>query len=466
MMCSRVLLASAAVAAVIVVVSQISGRAQAGGTVCNSIGPDVIVGVITGPSNYPSSGGIEAFAIGTTSCNIGDQELDWFDNSILHPVIGQNLFRLNNGRFEQIGQAWLKHGFFALQGNACGCGCIASPDGTHLGVGCSDPYSSGLNGSQGGMGPKFEVNAYTGAFLWPPTDFSATGNSVFKRIQAKISDLDPALDGGGSYYVEAQYVTPDDSTAGNQYNNVSYRTCNITGSGSSWSMSLTGATQREKPAIEAWRAADPAVSIMMVDVPGDGRLYLGWKVTDLGGGLWDYELALYNMNMDRSVGDFHVFFPNGTNVSSTGFHDVDYHSGEPYRGTDWMTTVFADEVAWETQTFSRNQDANALRWGTLYNFRFVADAPPQDITQAQIGLFKPGSPSSILVDLIPDALANDNCANAIAVSSGTTNFSTLNATTDGPDEPALCTFFAYSHVESDIWYRYTAPCTGDVTVSL
>ena len=52
------------------------------GTVCNNPGgPDVIVGDIRGTSNYPSVGGIEAFAFGTESCNIGDEELWWYSGT-------------------------------------------------------------------------------------------------------------------------------------------------------------------------------------------------------------------------------------------------------------------------------------------------------------------------------------------------------------------------------------------------
>ena len=190
--------------------------ARGGDTQCGNVGPDVIVGEIPNVSNYSSSGGIEAFAIGTTSCNIGDMELLWISGTNEHPVIAQNMFRLNNGRIEQIGQAWLKHGFFALQGDACGCGCIQSSSGSRLGIGCSDPYSSSLNGGQNGLGPKFEVNPHTGAFPFPATDIDLTGNSIYKRLQVHISDLDPAQDGGGTYFVESQYVTPDDSAWDNQ----------------------------------------------------------------------------------------------------------------------------------------------------------------------------------------------------------------------------------------------------------
>ena len=42
-----------------------------------------------------------------------------------HPVVPQNLYRMsggadNNERFEQIGQSWMKHTFFALEDSVCG----------------------------------------------------------------------------------------------------------------------------------------------------------------------------------------------------------------------------------------------------------------------------------------------------------------------------------------------------------
>ena len=141
-------------------------------------GPDVIVGALTGPSKWGTIGGITSYSIGTTSCNIGNQILNWVDNSTFHPVIGQNIYRLENGRFEQIGMSWLKHGFCALQGTLCGpCSPVGGGCETRLGIGCSDPYGSGLNGSQGGLGPRSEVNASTGVFLWPFGAQGQTGNA-------------------------------------------------------------------------------------------------------------------------------------------------------------------------------------------------------------------------------------------------------------------------------------------------
>src|SRR5262249_32575529 len=112
-------------------------------------GPDVIVGDITGPANYTSSGGIEAFSIGPYSCNIGNVWLNWFANVNQHPVISQNLYKIKqvdgSYRIEQLGQSWLKHGFFALSDNLC-CNNCSATDGTHLGVHCADPYTATRNG--------------------------------------------------------------------------------------------------------------------------------------------------------------------------------------------------------------------------------------------------------------------------------------------------------------------------------
>jgi hypothetical protein len=374
--------------------------ASAGETVCDSTGPDVIVGEIPGITNYPAVGNMDAFSIATTSCNIGDEELIWIAQSTQHPVIAQHMFRLKDGRFEQIGQSWLKHGFGALQENICGCGCIPSGDFQILGVGCSDPYTAGGNGNQFRMGPKFEVNASNGVFPYPATDLNNTGNDVYKRLQVPIADLDPALNVGAQYFVEAQYVHPDDAQRGNSNNSSSWRAGTVFGPPENQHMALEGPTYREEPAIFAWVHHDPTVRLQAIDIPDDGRFHLAWTVTPVGGDEWSYEFALHNMTSDRSAGSFSVGLPAGASVSSTGFHDVHYHSGEPYDGSAWAMTVGGSAVSWTTATFADSPNANALRWGTLYNFRFVTDVSPYDIGDVVIGLFKPGKQDSITVPLV------------------------------------------------------------------
>ena len=133
-------------------------------------GPDVIVGDLPEMAQFGSNGNFVGLGIGTTSCNNGDQPLNWFAlPQTDHPVIPQNFYRMsgganNNDRFEQIGQSWLKHAFTALQGNACNFGCTPRLQWLAAMPRCSDPYSSSLNASQNGIGSRAWVNPFTGVF--------------------------------------------------------------------------------------------------------------------------------------------------------------------------------------------------------------------------------------------------------------------------------------------------------------
>src|SRR6185295_16714904 len=120
------------------------------------------------------------------------------------------------------------------------------------------------------------------------------------------------------YYGEAQYVTPDDAAAGHQNNNVSHRRVNVSGSGSAFNIAMTATTQREKPAIRAWKAADATVTETDVQIPNDGLLVVSSKATNLGGNVWHYEFAVYNMNADRAIGSFSVPIPSGAAVTNVG----------------------------------------------------------------------------------------------------------------------------------------------------
>jgi hypothetical protein len=62
--------------------------------------------------------------------------------------------------------------------------------------------------------------------------------------------------------------------------------------------------------------------------------------------------------------------------------------------------------------------------------------------------------------------ANDACAGAILVGVGSTPFTNLGATTDGPPDGVACDFDGDAQVSSDVWFRFEAPCTAIVTVSV
>ena len=115
--------------------------------------------------------------------------------------------------------------------------------------------------------------------------------------------------------------------------------------------------------------------------------------------MWHYEYAVYNMNADRCVGSFTVPLPPGVNVSAIGFHDVAYHDGDGngllnFSGTDWVPTQTSTSLIWVCETQATNNNANALRWGTTYNFRFDADVGPGSGSIA-FAPWKAGSPASM-----------------------------------------------------------------------
>jgi hypothetical protein len=123
-------------------------------------GPDIIIGDLPTMQQFGAAGTQVGLMMGTYICNNGDVQVNWF---LLpetdHPVVPQNLYRMSGGtnndeRFEQVGQSWVKHQFFALQNNACLFGCAPSPDSAHLGVGCSTSDSASLNASQPGLGSR------------------------------------------------------------------------------------------------------------------------------------------------------------------------------------------------------------------------------------------------------------------------------------------------------------------------
>ncbi len=364
----------------------------------SSKSPDLIVSDVWNVVRFGTLGGITAYGLGTEACNRGSCWIDWFADTPAHPVIAQNMFRLKDGRLEQIGQSWVKHGFGALDGDWCGP-CISPHSWDHLGVNCVDPYDASTNGAQRVMGPRSAVDPYTGAFPYPDYRINTAGNVLFKRLQVHNTDLDPALNPGASYFVEIQYVTPDDPGAKNGRNNVSYRQVAI--GAAPYNLFLVGQTQPGMAGIRAWKAVDPEV--VETDIEHEGLMILAAKATPLGGGMYRYEYALQNITSHRAGRSFTVPLPPGALVSNVGFHDVDYHSGETFVGTDWAVAVTQNAVTWSTDPFDVNANANALRWGTLYNFRFDTNVPP-GTSLLEVGYYRPGTPSSAFAaSVVPES---------------------------------------------------------------
>jgi hypothetical protein len=379
-------------------------------------GPDVIVGELWTLDQFGSAGTQVGLAVGTVSCNNGDQPIDWFElPNMDHPVVPQNLYRMSGGadnteRFEQIGQSWVKHTSGALEDADCGtCNTNGCNAGLQLCPGCSDPYSSPLNANQTQLGSRAWVNPFTGAFPYNASDHTFhVHDDVSHRIRVEINDLNTTLNQGATYFAEAAYISPHEYTwcqahpgECNMYNNVSYHQYGVSGGPTNFTFPPVGSTVRMQAAFMAWTGA--TVSQLEPDPGNDGLWFMGYKVTSPSAGVWHYEYALYNMNLDRAIQSFSVPLGAGVNLSNIGFHAPPQEPGWPndgtfnsqgYSSTPWNVTQTGDSITWNTETFAQNQNANAIRFGTLYNFRFDADQPPHT-KSATLGFFKIGSPMPV-----------------------------------------------------------------------
>jgi len=389
-------------------------------------GPDVIVGELEDVNQLdPQAVGTQVgLAIGTDSCNNGDQPIDWFAlPSTDHPIVPQNLYRMSGGadnqeRFEQIGQSWVKHTFEALEDFVCGtCDTSNCQTGTHLCPGCSDPYVSFLNGEQDQIGSRAWINPFTGSFLSNANDHSGhVHDAVSHRILVETSDLIPGQNPGATYFGEAAYIAPYEYTwcqshpgQCNMFNNFSYRPFSVSGGPAVFNFSPTGNTVRMQAAIQAWAATGATVTQVEPDPGNDGIFFVGYKVTGPNAGVWHYEYAVFNENLDRAIQSFQVSFGFPlVQLPSGGFHAPPQHPGwahdgtvgdAGYSSTPWTFTIDSLSATWNTETFAENPNANAIRWGTLYNFRLDSSYPPL-LNSATIGFFKTGSPITVQV-LVP-----------------------------------------------------------------
>ena len=385
-------------------------------------GPDVIVGDLSGLAQFGSSSGTQVgLAVGTDSCNFGTVDLNWFANpSNDHPVIPQNLYRMrggaaNNDTFEQIGQSSVKHAFTALTNNICSLGCNGV-GGTRLGSGCSDPYGASLNAGPN-LGSRAWINPFTGAY--PRNDSPTTPNNSHTghthlgpthRILTEIADLVPAQNVGATYYAESQYVTPHEyvwcqanPTQCNMNNNVSYRRYNVTNSASPFTFSPAATTVRMKTALSAWTGS--TIAEFRPDPVNDGVAAIGYKVTNPSPGVWHYEYAIYNQNLDRAIQSFGIPVGSGVTITNVGFHAPPQHPGSTLDGTSgdsgfsstaWTQTLAGGVMTWGSETMLQNPNANAVRWGTLYNIRFDSNRPPVTMN-ATVGFLKTGSPMSVQI---------------------------------------------------------------------
>jgi len=336
----------------------------AGGALAGT-GPDLTIGGIFAANSFGVVDGVRSFSFGTTLCNLGDAPVGYDASGPNHPVVIQNVYRSVDGRFEQVGMGWAFNTLIALQTAACGP-CTPAPGFGDLGAGCSDPHGSGVLGSQALLSRRTEVDPVTGLVVVPQAGIGDPGDAIFKRVQVRESDLQVS---GARFYIEVQCVSGDDAAAGNRGNNVSWREAEVTPSG----LRIIGATQGGEPAVFAW-ADETGAMVSSIELGDGSLLHVASLATDNGDGTWSYEYVVHNQDSRRMASGFAVPF-GGSTLTEVGFSDVDYHSGEPVDGTDWEGSEVGATFGWSVADASA-ADANTIRWGTAYSFRFVSDTAP------------------------------------------------------------------------------------------
>jgi hypothetical protein len=388
-------------------------------------GPDVVIGNLIDIQQFgTTANGQVGIAIGTEACNFGTVDVNWYalpDND--HPVIPQNLYRMSGGgandqTFEQIGQSQMKHAFQALGGNICNLGCNGHGN-TVLGSGCSDPYGAGYNAGPN-LGSRAWVNPFTGLYVAGSTNVNNHSGHVHQgpshRTLVNNVDLEPSLNQGATYIGESQYVTPHEyawctanlgqciaGSGYNTFNNASWRRASVSGNDGTYNFTWSGNTVRGLAGIFAWTGA--TLVPFVPDPDNDGQGIVAYKVTNPSPGVYHYEYAIFNQNLDRAIQSFAL--PVGASVtkSNVGFHAPPQHPGWTFDGTansqgysssPWGMTETQYATLWSSESFAQNPSANAVRWGTLYNIRFDSDREPSAMF-ATVSFFKTGNPVTVQV---------------------------------------------------------------------
>lgn len=119
-----------------------------------------------------------------------------------------------------------------------------------------------------------------------------------------------------------------------------------------------------------------------------------------------------------------------------------------------------------------------LIWGAATNTLTITQASAADMAVYDLrvssvscnGLVTTAFSNPVVLAVTPStapvAPANDNCAAAPLITNGTHTFNTANATTDGPSEANLGFCCSDNQIHKDVWFIYTATCTGVATFNM
>lgn len=325
---------------------------------------------------YPN--GRNGLAPETVVCNLGMCPLPWQPAmSEDHPVFATLIAAERNGRVVQISDhSYLKHGYQAENGNLCGSCTVASQA---LGPGCSDVYSTMVNGNNYWLGPPEEVDPWLGTWtadcslfdrgeppVAPPND--CDGLRSFTIVQAnnlgpvghRVAVDDADLIPSGKYFVQVFFLMAGEAE-GLRADNLGYRRFLPTWKASinTWN-TIAVNSFKQGSVLGAWSGASLSSA---VDGAVDGRVFVASRATPVGCA-HHYEYAIHNRDNGGGVEAVRIPLAPGATVSAAGFRDVDGSAAN-----DWSVTVTAGEIVFAGPS-------NPVAWNTIYNVWFDADVAP------------------------------------------------------------------------------------------
>ena len=307
--------------------------------------------------------------------NVGSADVPWYtklsgsfppNNNDQHPYLNWAVYREIDNRFEQIGLSELKHAFFSTNVN---CDC---PGGNILGVGCGDVYSKASNDLSTALGPREELDAFSGiwescnSFFDPncigppgpsPSISSGDNTTGDNRLSINLTDIVPNL------YMQAWYIVRDDI---NIFNSMGYRTFNPTLINGNWIMN-TEPGFNNGPAIDNYVTPN-TISTMQSSqtiATNEGHFTVAVKVIDLGGGQFRYNYAVENYDFDPQFIQFHIPLDDTSVLTDTVFVDPDNNITNDWQFTRTNNTL---NIV--------GDNSNTQDWGILFSFSFTTNSSP------------------------------------------------------------------------------------------
>ena len=324
--------------------------------------------------------------------NVGEADVPWIkpfgqielyphEPRDQHPFLVWNLYRLYEGRLEQLAASGLKHAFFTVN-SRCELNCSVDWQGDYiLWPGCQDVYSESTNDLNHRQGPRDELIPHLGLWDSCGSFFDPECTGEFRQSAADWQHrlmVDPAeLERDGArYFLDAWYLIQFDIDI---WNSMAYREINPQAVDDGGWVFEPGEFQQGSP-LREW-VPENSLSLttghQLIVVESDtpdapyprnmplGHLRVLAQVDELDDGRYRYRYAVMNFDLSRGLHGFEIPLPAEALLTEVWM-------GGP---ADVLEQTWPHERSDEGVRF-RAPHGQSLPWFTLYNFEIMTDQPP------------------------------------------------------------------------------------------